>query len=767
MNKMSLYKLEKDGGQACSMIKKLSIKNAATYNHLGITMDSLKKVNFVYGNNGTGKTTLTEYLRRPEVYPESTMDWNGKVLKICVYNRNFVDENFRIGNSIRGIFTLGKESVELQSQITELREKIRKHDEAILKLKETISEKKSVLIGISDDFKDSCWEIKKRIDDSFKESIEGVRNSRDKFMAKFLEEATNNSREIRSLEELGKLKSSLYELKGEMIKKNNRILLEERLDDDHIFRRKIIGKEDVDIAKLITKLQISDWVKQGQIIVKKTDDVCPFCQQTLPSMFEEKLNLYFDQSYIANIQRLELISKKYIENVENVIIQIESLLDYSKGEFTNKQKIEISLKLIKSKLEENKLLIEGKIKEPSRSIELAEIEALIFEINQEVNESNQKIDKHNKLIENIKNEKENLSRDIWRYIIEQNNSNYQAFMKKKGDIERVVLGLENSKQQKTNFKNQFEEDLYLKQQQVTSVDHSVAEINKILHSFGFKSFRLASAAEKGNYRIVRENGEDAHDTLSEGEKTFITFLYFYQLLKGSNEIKDIQSEKIVVIDDPISSLDSSVLFMVSSLIRKIIFEIKEDSSDIKQLFVLTHNIYFHKEVTFNQGNKGFGEATYWILRKNDDTTSIEPFPRNPIRTSYELLWKELRNPKNYNFVSIQNTMRRILENYFKFFGDTNIDDLENEFDNEEKMICRSLLSWINDGSHSISEDLYVESNLDIASRYLSVFKSIFEKKNHLAHYSMMMKEFEFDATSQSQVVSEVTAGMREAAGATE
>ncbi|MBR8644248.1 AAA family ATPase [[Brevibacterium] frigoritolerans] len=36
----------------------------------------------------------------------------------------------------------------------------------------------------------------------------------------------------------------------------------------------------------------------------------------------------------------------------------------------------------------------------------------------------------------------------------------------------------------------------------------------------------------------------------------MTFLYFYQLLKGSNSKEDINTEKVVVIDDPISSLDS-------------------------------------------------------------------------------------------------------------------------------------------------------------------------------------------------------------------
>ncbi|MNW38746.1 hypothetical protein D3C74_158200 [compost metagenome] len=741
----------------------------ATYNELGITMDDLKKINFIYGNNGSGKTTLSEYLRKPEFHPNSSMEWHGRDLKICVYNRNFVNENFRMGNSIKGIFTLGRESVELQSQINELKEKIKQHDEAIIKISGTISERTTELDKNAEVFKDSCWEIKKKIDLDFKESIEGVRNSRDKFMAKFLEEAKNNTRDLRSLEELIKLKNSLYELKGETIKKSDTILLERRVEVDSIFSQKIIGKEDVDIARLITKLQISDWVKQGQTSIKEADGVCPFCQQELPPLLEEKLNLYFDQTYIENVHRLEVSSKKYNEKGENVIIQIESLLGFSKSEFTNKHKIDSKLQLIKSKFEENKLLIENKIKEPSRSIELVKIEELISDINQEVVDSNQKIDAHNKLIENIKNEKENLSKDIWRYIIELNNSNYQTYVKKIEEIEKVLSGLRKSNLQKTHYKNQFVQELFTKQQQVTSVDHSVSEINNILHSFGFRSFRLASSTEKGSYKIVRENGEAADNTLSEGEKTFITFLYFFQLLKGSNEIQDIHAEKIVVIDDPISSLDSSVLFMVSSLVRKVMFEIKDDLSDIKQLFVLTHNVYFHKEVTFNQGKKSFGQATYWILRKNDDTTTIEPYSQNPIKTSYELLWKELRNPNNHNYVSVQNIMRRILENYFKFFGDTSIDDLENEFDNEEKMICRSLLSWINDGSHSISEDLYVESNLDVVSRYLSVFKSIFEKKKHDAHYRMMMRDF--DAVTEdavaSQVATEITAGMREAAGAME
>ena len=60
------------------------------------------------------------------------------------------------------------------------------------------------------------------------------------------------------------------------------------------------------------------------------------------------------------------------------------------------------------------------------------------------------------------------------------------------------------------------------------------------------------------YQIKRENGEIANSTLSEGEITFITFLYFMQLVKGGNTPETTNSDRIIVIDDPISSLDSTI-----------------------------------------------------------------------------------------------------------------------------------------------------------------------------------------------------------------
>ncbi|KUP24705.1 hypothetical protein AWJ19_17815 [Paenibacillus sp. DMB5] len=145
-----------------------------------------------------------------------------------------------------------------------------------------------------------------------------------------------------------------------------------------------------------------------------------------------------------------------------------------------------------------------------------------------------------------------------------------------------------------------ESEIHRLEAQITSVIPSVNEMNRLLRAYHFTNFKFAHTQSQGNYRLIRSNGEDVNQTLSEGEKTFVTFLYFMHLLNGSNNSDLITENKVVVIDDPISSLDSNVLFIVSNLISKLIEDIRNEESNIIQLFLLTHNVYFHKEITFSK-----------------------------------------------------------------------------------------------------------------------------------------------------------------------
>ena len=277
---------------------------------------------------------------------------------------------------------------------------------------------------------------------------------------------------------------------------------------------------------------------------------------------------------------------------------------------------------------------------------------------------------------------------------------------------------------------------------ITSVQPTVDEINRSLKAYGFTNFQIVpSPAKENSYQIQRLDGTLATNTLSEGEETFISFLYFLQFAKGSTDASKVSSKKILVLDDPICSLDSTVLYIVSSMVKSLIKEIRDGISDVEQIFILTHNVFFHKEASFIDGRTTvLNDVNYWIISKDNNITSVRVFEKNNlIKTSYEFLWQELKINTRTSLVTTQNIMRRILENYFSILGKGIDESIINSFDTlKDKMIYRSLISWINDGSHSISDDLYIDSYTDSIERYKIIFKQIFVKMDHQAHYDMMM-----------------------------
>lgn len=266
-------------------------------------------------------------------------------------------------------------------------------------------------------------------------------------------------------------------------------------------------------------------------------------------------------------------------------------------------------------------------------------------------------------------------------------------------------------------------------------------INKILYNFGFVGFSLAENQDKpGTYLILRPDGTDASRTLSEGEHNFISFLYFYHLCFGSQTNTGLADDKVVVIDDPISSLDSNVLFVVSTLVKNVIQNCLKKNAGISQVFILTHNIYFHKEITFLGSRESYSpkEVAYYIIRKRDEESSLQFYSSNPIKTSYQTLWEELKEPNISSSKSAFNTMRRILEHYFQIIGGIKYEECINSFDGEDKLVCKALIAFINDGSHSIFDDLIVSFDDTMLDSYLRVFRLIFLNLHHIDHYNMMM-----------------------------
>jgi len=199
------------------------------------------------------------------------------------------------------------------------------------------------------------------------------------------------------------------------------------------------------------------------------------------------------------------------------------------------------------------------------------------------------------------------------------------------------------------------------------------------------------------------------------------------------------TDRVVVFDDPVSSLDSDILFIVGSLIKGLFDEVRTGTGHIKQVFVLTHNVSFHREITFNPNRRdvAMNEETFRVVRKSGLLSKLDKLTSNPIKTSYELLWAEARRADRSN-LTIQNTPRRILENYFKSLGGLDSDKMCDLFEGKEKLLCKSLFSWANAGFHHGLDDLYVSTDGTLVETYLKVFRAIVEKSGHLAHYKMMM-----------------------------
>lgn len=750
------------------MIEKLTIKDVASYDKTGIEMN-LNIVNYIYGSNGTGKTTISEFLRNSnkeeKQYSSCNIKWKqeNSNLDVFVYNKNFVEENFNINNEIKGIFTLGKESTDLLKKIKEKDEKITQHNDQIYNLENKIYEKEQELGNLQNRFMNDCWQLKLKYDSEFSEAFTGLRNNKKKFMDRFLDEVKTNKNTLYKYDELRNRIEKIFRSTGEKIERIQDIYYDSSIEVHPIFKTKIIGKTDLDISKLITELNISDWVRQGHKHMEESDGVCPFCQQELPENFKEKLNQFFDKTYAEQIENLKLT----IETYKNIINNFKNKYNFLLNDdipYINKEKIVSIFELINSTYKENIKLTESKLKEPSKVIELSSIVKYVNQLKSEVEEANLQISEHNRLIDNLKSEKETLIKDIWRFIIHENKNNYKNYKDDIKKIEKALDGMRTRKQKLKEYKRKFEEELTELQNQLTSVLPSINEINRLLSSVGFTNFKLAESNEEGYYRIIRENGEDANETLSEGEKTFITFLYFYQLINGSNIKTNVNTPRVIVIDDPISSLDSDILFIVSNIINELKNRIRSNNSIFKQLIIFTHNVYFYKEITFNkkQGNKRLQDESFWILRKTDNITSITQYPENPIRNSYELLWRELK--ENTNSITLPNIMRRILENYFKFFGNIYPEQIIETFEDEDKIVCNSLLSWVNDGSHHVNDDLYVDSNPELINKYLEVFERIFKNSGHYSHFEMMMGDFQFGVSTENETaVEEIKLAKQQAA----
>lgn len=479
------------------MIESITVKKFASYDNDGANFDSLRKINFIYGANGSGKTTVSNLLASPDgpYFTECEVSWKGgHQLKTQVYNKKFREENFGKG-TIEGVFTLGqatKEEVDLIENKTKELSAIK--DEGI-KLKGTLENQKEKKNKIETTFKENAWlKVYKKYELSFKEAFVGFMQ-KEKFKEKLLSESSSNKSELLNLDDLKEKSKTIFgESPVEMLTiqsvNYDEILI---IEGNKLWKKKIIGKSDVDISELIRRLNIDDWVHQG-IGYLQESEICPFCQQnTISAEFRKKLESYFEDSYTNEVNEIKTLSGEYSRKAENIInelAQIEFREKSNQKSKLNLDKFSSFFKTLNSQFRNNIELLNGKNKEPSRVIELVSTKEQLEVIMALIAEANSEVENHNKIVKDYASERAKLISTVWRYLVSDYFVEIGEYNKTISGFNAGIDKLEKNTRQKRKVYNDLNEEINKLNENVTSVEPTIIKINKTLKTFGFSNFEI-------------------------------------------------------------------------------------------------------------------------------------------------------------------------------------------------------------------------------------------------------------------------------------
>ncbi|PCO36834.1 hypothetical protein CQA09_16995 [Klebsiella pneumoniae] len=100
-------------------MSKLNIRAVRSYrSDKSVILDLSKRINLVYGQNGSGKSTISGYFYKSddEAYKNCSFECNDEY-KFIVYNSQFVEDSFYNKSEQPGIFTLSQENKEVMEAI--------------------------------------------------------------------------------------------------------------------------------------------------------------------------------------------------------------------------------------------------------------------------------------------------------------------------------------------------------------------------------------------------------------------------------------------------------------------------------------------------------------------------------------------------------------------------------------------------------------------------------------------------------------------------
>lgn len=729
-------------------------------------------INFLFGNNGTGKTTIARTIHAAGSNVCFRNSRSADQYNILVFNQDFIDRNLADYQGLQGVFTLNEKNNEIQTQIDELN--ITKNELSTQKadLEQKIFELQKKIPEQATDFYKYCWEKTKDLRKSFSGTQKG------KLTTRLFTECVMNHQpadyDYEKLQLMYNLAFSQDARKYEHFPVIPDTAVLDHLPGSEILQAIIVNSAETDLAKILKSIGSTEWAHEGHTtFAEKAGDVCPYCGQSLPSDFENIFIKSFDSKYQTDIKQLNSFLERYRSNANKLYLTFKHIpSDIMPG--IDLEPYHDKLAALYGQIQQNIESIRSKIDTPSKTVYLIDTKPYILGVSSLLEGFNKLIDENNNIVDQKTSKQKECIEAVFNlcsYRLQDEITNFHSQQSSQ------KVSLDSWKSELSSLETSIRKiDNQIKslQSQTVETDTAKNKINQMLKDSGMQGFQLVNSFGKDHTYEVRRDDWTVASNLSEGEKNFIAFLYFYYLVFGSLSETGDTRDKIVVIDDPISSMDSSCLFIVSALVRKMI-EICRNNVDftgsnstqnfIKQIFVLTHNAYFHRDITHGYA-RYYNYVSYFLVRKSDTKSSIKlctgPDPEipskeiniNPVKNQYAALWEELNQVTRP--IPLINVMRRILEYYFMqivgyersrvhqaILDDARTDGRfknEDGTDNTERyMIASSLLSYLDTSTAGLNDGFnFVEDSMD-AEECRKVFAMIFEIMGQKQHYDMMIR----------------------------
>lgn len=706
-------------------------------------IDFDKRITFIFGKNGTGKSTITGELRKlSSIYEVSAFQGFS----------NLIDENKRLNAVV-----LGEENTTISRKIEAKKEKIEVKNTELELIRKTLQKPEDNVTSnfwtrktkAEQDYK----AVEKKIDEFFSNSASKIK----KMDGPRVSPTTYNKRNFQediagaSLLSEGELKQYIETIKSEekdapdiIFPKINFMELENATNV--ILSKSVV--ERIKINRLESSPEKREFAKQG-LKIHKIGDVCSFCGSKIVGSVFDELESYFSADEVKTFQ--DEIQNK-ISEIDVLINQLSAVCiecnkfypafanaakEISQELEEKKKKMMIHLEKLRRALDEKlKFLFETRPKITDTCIDnLDDIEKKYKALRKNNNEND------------LSKKKEEAIDKLRKHYVKKclKEFNYDSIKAKLNTLETVMnqcIYEYNTEEEKITGSGGLNDVIRAIQNEIidlqseTQNENLLAEnINKKLkHMVSFELVHVEDDESKGFYRVknVLTGREREITELSTGEKNIIAFLYFIEKL---DEVKETASnkERVIVFDDPMSSNDDGMQYLIIEELQKLMKRLLRTDHFI----LLTHNKHFYLNVKY--GHK-YNEDRFIRFQSDGNKTHFVTITRenDDYKTSYESLWNELKLLYGMDEVSadlLLNPIRRIIETFTKFNAIN------------KSMFCNSVdgaMKLFNVNSHSI-DDIEAELNGKTKNEIIQMFYDCFSANDKAEHFKKFWEELQVDA----------------------